>query len=169
MLKNNEIPNGIYKVIDQDGTLIGIMPIPRVLQEAAKRNVDAILVNDSVKPGIIKLQEQIDENKQKYLLSKASKKQKNSEIKSKEYKIDNINIAKGDYDRLINNLIEAVLTRKISAKLIVIIKGRYRDNNHINMAVEKFETAINRITAAGGNLQSKNMDREKNIFTAIFR
>ena len=80
MLKNNEIPNGIYKVIDQDGTLIGIMPIPRVLQEAAKRNVDAILVNDSVKPGIIKLQEQIDENKQKYLLSKASKKQKNSEL-----------------------------------------------------------------------------------------
>ena len=77
---NNQIRAREIRVIDEDGTQLGIMSVEEALQKAREKNLDLIQITNKVIPPVCKITEQ-----GKYLYDK-KKKEKTSKIKTGEIK-----------------------------------------------------------------------------------
>ena len=130
LLRNEQIPSGLYTLIDIDRTNLGVKPIAKIREICEDRECDCVLVNKDVRPGIVKLEERVDENKRKYQDSKESKKGKQKDIKTKSYTVDKpMTIQQNDLDRKMNEVINAV-RKNYSVTFTFKAMGRYSDNSH---------------------------------------
>lgn len=81
-LINEEIRDKEVRVIDTDGTMLGIMPTEKALDLAAEKKLDLVNISPNAKPPVCKI---LDYGKYRYELQKkekeAKKKQKTTQIK----------------------------------------------------------------------------------------
>ena len=79
---NEEIRGKELRVIDQDGTQLGIMSREEALALADEKNLDLVNISPNAKPPVCKI---LDYGKYRYELQKrekeAKKKQKNNQVK----------------------------------------------------------------------------------------
>lgn len=140
---NQDLPEGVYRLISLDGTTLGIMPKARVLQIANEKKLDAVLMNGTIKPGIVKL---FDYEKAVYD-NKKFKKQKTERIKLKQMEFDNPMIQENDLKVKIGKIREW-LEKGDNVQIAFRIKGRMNDARHIPMIeqiMEKIELSVNDI------------------------
>ena len=89
---NNQIRAKEVRVINEDGTQLGIMPLGEALQKAREKNLDLIQITSKVIPPVCKITEQ-----GKYLYDK-KKKEKTSKIKTGEIKGIRLRFNISDHD-----------------------------------------------------------------------
>ena len=79
---NEEIRDKEVRVIDSDGTMLGVMPIEDALQLADEKNLDLVNISPNANPAVCKI---LDYGKYRYELQKrekeAKKKQNITEVK----------------------------------------------------------------------------------------
>lgn len=79
---NEQIKSDSVRLIDEQGNMIGVVPLTAALNEARKKNLDLVEVSPNAKPPVCKI---IDFGKHKYELQKkaheARKKQKVIDVK----------------------------------------------------------------------------------------
>lgn len=130
LLKNEQIPSGLYTLIDIDRTNLGVKPIAKIREICEDQECDCILINPDIRPGIVKLAERMDESKRKYQQAKNAKKSKQKEIKTKSYTVDKpLAIQQNDLDRKMNEVISAV-RKNYSVTFTFKAMGRYADQMH---------------------------------------
>jgi len=168
LLKNEKIPSGLYTLIDIDGTNIGVKPIAKIREICEDLECDCVLVNTEVRPGIIKLEERMDESKRKYHEAKNKKKNKQKEMKTKTYKVDKpLAIQENDLNRKMNEVINAV-RKNYSVTFMFKAMGRYSDKAHWKDVVKRFDECYDYIMSHE-NIASQSKKESENTIYAIFR
>ena len=81
-LINEEIRDKEVRVIDTDGTMLGVMPTEQALELAAEKKLDLVNISPNARPAVCKI---LDYGKYRYELQKkekeARKKQKTTQVK----------------------------------------------------------------------------------------
>lgn len=81
-LINEEIRDKEVRLIDTDGTMLGVMPIEKALELANEKKLDLVNISPNAKPAVCKI---LDYGKYRYELQKkekeAKKKQKTTQVK----------------------------------------------------------------------------------------
>ncbi|MBR4862132.1 MAG: translation initiation factor IF-3 [Firmicutes bacterium] len=81
-LINEEIRDKEVRVIDTDGTMLGVMPTEKAMELAAEKKLDLVNISPNAKPPVCKI---LDYGKYRYELQKkekeAKKKQKTTQVK----------------------------------------------------------------------------------------
>lgn len=81
-LINEEIRDKEVRVIDSDGSMLGVMPIEQALELANEKKLDLVNISPNAKPAVCKI---LDYGKYRYELQKkekeAKKKQKTTQVK----------------------------------------------------------------------------------------
>ena len=79
---NEEIRDKEVRVIDTDGTMLGVMPTEKAMELAAEKKLDLVNISPNAKPPVCKI---LDYGKYRYELQKkekeAKKKQKTTQVK----------------------------------------------------------------------------------------
>lgn len=167
-LRNENIPSGLYRLYDIDNTDLGIKPIAIIREMCEDRNYDCILVNADVRPGIVRLEEKIDDSKRKYLESKQSRKQKQKEIKTKTYVIDKpLAIQQNDLNRKMNEVINAV-RKNYSVTFTFKAMGRYAEENTFKEVEKRFDECYEYIMSHE-NVSGLGKKISNNTVNAVFR
>lgn len=168
LLKNEQIPSGLYTLIDIDRTNLGVKPIAKIREICEENEYDCVLVNATIRPGIVKLEERMDESKRKFMESKNAKKSKQKEIKTKSYLVDKpLTIQENDLNRKMNEVINAV-RKNYSVTFTFKAMGRYADQNHWKDVVKRFEVCYDYIMSHE-NITSQTKKENENTIYAIFR
>lgn len=167
-LRNEQIPSGLYKLIDLDKTDLGIKPIAKIREICEEKECDCVLVNSTVKPGIVRLEGKEDDSKKKYLKSKQSRKNKPKEVKTKTYVIDKpLTIQQNDLDRKMNEIIKSV-KKNYSVTLTFKAFGRYSSGDQWEDIKIRFEESCDYILGSE-NIMCQNKRESDNTLQAIFR
>ena len=168
LLKNEQIPSGLYTLIEIDGTKLGVKPIAKIREICEDQECDCVLINPNVRPGIIKLEERMDESKRKYQESKKARKNKQKETKKKSYTVDKpLVIQQNDLDRKMNEVINAV-RKNYSVTFTFKAMGRYADQLHWKDVVKRFNECYDYI-ASHENIATLVKKENENTIYAIFR
>jgi len=168
LLRNENIPSGLYRLIDIDKTDLGVKPIAKIRELCVERECDCVLINPSVRPGVVKLEERMDESKRKYQESKNAKKSKQKEVKTKSYLVDKpLAIQQSDLDRKMNEVINSV-RKNYSVTFTFKALGRYADEAHWKEVVKKFDECYEYIISHE-NIISQTKKENENTVYAIFR
>ena len=81
-LINEEIRDKEVRLIDTDGTMLGVMPIEKAMELANEKKLDLVNISPNAKPAVCKI---LDYGKYRYELQKkekeAKKKQKTTQVK----------------------------------------------------------------------------------------
>ncbi|GAB4323102.1 MAG: translation initiation factor IF-3 [Candidatus Sumerlaeia bacterium] len=113
------------RLIDQDGTQVGIVSIQEALQRAQEAGVDLIEVAPNANPPVCRI---LDYKKmlyeQKRRAREARKKQKNIEVKEVKMRV---NIDQHDYETKIKHAQE-FLTAGDKVKITIMFRGRQMDH-----------------------------------------
>ena len=116
---NQRIRAKEVRLIDQDGTQIGVMPIREALSKADEQGLDLIQITNQSNPPICKL---ADYGQFMYQQKKKDKQQKKHGQVIKEIKISH-KISDNDYETRLNQA-KKFLDKKYKVKLTVTFKGR---------------------------------------------
>ena len=168
LLRNEQIPNGLYTLIDIDGTKSGVKPIAKIREICEENDYDCVLVNADVRPGVVRLEEKMDEGKRRYQDKKTSKKQQQKETKTKTYVVDKpLTIQDNDLNRKMNQVISSV-RKNYSVTFTFKAFGRYSSGNQWEEILKRFDKCIEYIESHENiTLQSKK-ENENTVF-AVFR
>lgn len=128
---NNKIRYKTLRVIDNDGSTVGIISKEEALELAQDKGLDLVMISEKADPPVCKI---MDFGKYKYEQGKkqkeAKKKQHNAEVK--EVKLS-YKIAKGDYDVRVKNATK-FLNAGDKVKATVNLRGR--ETQHSSLAKE---------------------------------
>ncbi len=123
------------RVIDESGSMVGVISLTQALDLAQKAGLDLIEVSPNVTPPVCKI---ANFGKMKYEMQKkandAKKKQKIVDVK--EVKLS-INIGKGDYDFKMNH-VKKFIAKGDKVKISIRIKGR--EMAHLDLAYKMIES-----------------------------
>lgn len=118
---NEQIRDKELRVIDSDGTQLGIMPLRRAMELAEQKNLDLVKIAPQANPPVCKI---IDYGKYKYELTRkekeAKKKQKTVEVK--EVRLSP-NIDTNDLNTKVNNA-KKFITKGNKVKVTLRFRGR---------------------------------------------
>ncbi len=168
LLRNEQIPSGLYTLIDIDRTNLGVKPIAKIREICEDQECDCVLINPNIRPGIVKLEERMDESKRKYQESKNAKKNKQKEIKTKSYMVDKpLAIQQNDLDRKMNEVINSV-RKNYSVTFTFKAMGRYSDQMHWKDVVKRFDECYDYIVSHE-NITSQTKKENENTIYAVFR
>ena len=168
LLRNEQIPSGLYTLIDIDRTNLGVKPIAKIREICEDQECDCVLINPNIRPGVVKLEERMDESKRKYQESKNTKKSKQKEVKSKSYLVDKpLAIQQNDLDRKMNEVINSV-RKNYSVTFTFKAMGRYSDEAHWKEVVKRFDECYDYITSHE-NIISQTKKENENTIYAVFR
>ena len=119
--QNHQITAPEVRLIDEDGKLIGVVPIAEARAKSAEAELDLVEIAPNAKPPVVKI---IDYAKFKYMEAKkdALAKKKTRETELKEVRFSPF-IGEGDFDTRINRAKE-FLKRGDLVKVTVKFKGR---------------------------------------------
>ena len=141
---NEEIRDREVRVIDSDGSQLGIMATSEALNLAAEKKLDLVNVAPSAKPPVCKI---LDYGKYRYEMQKkekeAKKKQKVTQVK--EIRVSTF-IAKHDLQVKANN---AAKFLKEGDKVKVSLRFRGREKGYANVGEEVMKTFADAIAEVG--------------------
>ncbi len=143
---NEEIRDKEVRVIDSDGTQLGILPIEEALQLSIDRKLDLVKVAPQAKPPVCKI---MDYGKYRYELQKkekeARKKQKQNIVELKEIRLSTFI---GEHDLMVkaNN---AVKFLKEGDKVKVSLRFRGRERDHVDVGQRVMQRFAEAISDAG--------------------
>ncbi len=134
---NEQIRAKEVRVIDQDGLMIGVLPISEAVQKAFDSDLDLIEVSPNSSPPVCKIS---NFGKMKYEIQKkaADAKKKQKVVEVKEVKMT-INIGKGDYDTKIRHTKEFI---EKGNKVRVSIRMKGREITHRELADQMMQDII---------------------------
>jgi len=150
--RNQNIRVPEVRVIDADGTMIGIMPVAKAVAIAKEQELDLVEISPNAQPPVCKI---LDYNKYVYEQGKkaAEAKKKQTKVSLKELRIKS-HIAEHDLEVKMRQ-IEEFLRKKNQVRFVVVFHGR--ENQHKDIGIEILNNAAKRLEAVAsvdGGLQS---------------
>ena len=153
--RNGNIRAEEVRVIDTDGTMIGILPTRQAVALAKEKELDLVEISPNAQPPVCKI---LDYNKYVFEQGKKEKdaKKKQSKVTLKELRIKS-RIAPHDLDVKLRQ-IEGFLKKKDQVRLVVVFHGR--ENQHKELGEQMLNDAAKRLeplaTVDGGLQQMGN-------------
>jgi len=138
--RNGNIRAEEVRVIDTDGTMIGILPTRQAIALAREKELDLVEISPNAQPPVCKI---LDYNKYVFEQSKKEKdaKKKQSKVTLKELRIKS-RIAPHDLDVKLRQ-IEGFLQKKDQVRLVVVFHGR--ENQHKELGEQMLNDAAKRL------------------------
>ncbi len=130
--RNQNIRAAEVRVIDSDGTMIGIKPIAQAIALAKEQELDLVEISPNAVPPVCKI---LDYNRYVYEQGKkaAEAKKKQAKVTMKELRIKS-RIAPHDLDVKIRQ-IEDFLRKKDMVRFVVVFHGRENQHKDIGMQI----------------------------------
>ena len=130
--RNQNIRAAEVRVIDSDGTMIGIKPIAQAIALAKEQELDLVEISPNAVPPVCKI---LDYNRYVYEQGKkaAEAKNKQAKVTMKELRIKS-RIAPHDLDVKIRQ-IEDFLRKKDMVRFVVVFHGRENQHKDIGMQI----------------------------------
>ena len=153
--RNGNIRAEEVRVIDTDGTMLGILPTRQAVALAREKELDLVEISPNAQPPVCKI---LDYNKYVFEQGKKEKdaKKKQSKVTLKELRIKS-RIAPHDLDVKLRQ-IEGFLKKKDQVRLVVVFHGR--ENQHKELGEQMLNDAAKRLeplaTVDGGLQQLGN-------------
>lgn len=157
MILNAQIKDAEVRVIDSDGSQLGIMSSDSARARAIEQNLDLVKISPNANPPVCRI---IDYGKYKFEIAKkekeARKKQKVVEIK--EVRLSP-NIDQHDFDTKVSNALKFL---KGGDKLKITVRFRGREITHLSLGRKLLEKFVEKIEEFGEveknpKLEGKNM------------
>lgn len=138
--RNGNIRAQEVRVIDSDGSMIGIQPLSAAIAMAKEQELDLVEISPNAQPPVCKI---LDYNKYVFEQSKKNKdaKKKQSKVTMKELRIKS-RIAPHDLDVKLRQ-IEGFLKKKDMVRLVVVFHGR--ENQHKDIGMQMLQDAAKRL------------------------
>lgn len=130
--RNQNIRAAEVRVIDSDGTMIGVKPIAQAIALAKEQDLDLVEISPNAVPPVCKI---LDYNRYVYEQGKkaAEAKKKQTKVTMKELRIKS-RIAPHDLDVKIRQ-IEEFLRKKDMVRFVVVFHGRENQHKDIGMQI----------------------------------
>ncbi len=140
--RNNNIRAAEVRVINSDGTMIGILPIREAVAMAKEQELDLVEISTNAQPPVCKI---LDSNKYVYEPGKkaAEAKKKQAKVSLKELRIKS-RIAPHDLEVKLRQ-IEEFLRKKDQVRFVVIFRGR--ENQHKEIGIQILNDTAKRLEA----------------------
>ena len=142
-LINEEIRDKEVRVIDTDGTMLGVMPTEKALELAAEKKLDLVNISPNAKPPVCKI---LDYGKYRYELQK---KEKEAKKKQKTTQVKEIRLSTFIEEHDINvkaNTASKFLKDGDKVKVSLRFRGREKDYKDKGMAVmETFAQVVSEV------------------------
>ena len=140
------------RVIDTDGTMLGVMPVMQAVNLAKERELDLVEISPNANPPVCKI---LDYNKYVYEQGKKASeaKKKQAKVTLKELRIKS-HIAEHDLEVRMRQ-IEEFLRKKNQVRFVVVFHGR--ENQHKDIGIEILNNTAKRMAQLAdvdGNMQS---------------
>ena len=150
--RNQNIRVPEVRVINSDGTMIGIMSVSQGVALAKEQELDLVEISPNAQPPVCKI---LDYNKYVYEQGKkaAEAKKKQTKVSLKELRIKS-HIAEHDLEVKMRQ-IEEFLRKKNQVRFVVVFHGR--ENQHKDIGIEILNNTAKRlepIASVDGGLQS---------------
>lgn len=150
--RNNNIRAAEVRVIDSDGTMIGVKPIAQAIALAKEQELDLVEISPNAQPPVCKI---LDYNRYVYEQGKkaAEAKKKQTKVTLKELRIKS-RIAPHDLEVKLKQ-IEEFLRKKNQVRFVVVFHGR--ENQHKDLGIEILNDAAKRLeplASVDGGLQA---------------
>ncbi len=138
--RNGNIRAQEVRVIDSDGSMIGIKSLSVAIAMAKEQELDLVEISPNAQPPVCKI---LDYNKYVFEQSKKNKdaKKKQSKVTMKELRIKS-RIAPHDLDVKLRQ-IEGFLKKKDMVRLVVVFHGR--ENQHKDIGMQMLQDAAKRL------------------------
>ncbi len=135
---NERIRAKEVRLIDENGTNHGVVPIRQALEMADEAGLDLVVISPNQAPPVAKI---MDYGKYKYELAKRAKeaKKKQHVVEVKEIKV-RYKIDVHDYEVRLKN-VRKFISQGNKVKIVVMLRGR--EMQHSNLAFELAERFIN--------------------------
>ena len=141
------------RLIDQNGTMVGVVPTQQALQMAKDAELDLINISPNAVPPVCKI---YDYGKYNY---EKQKKQKDNKSSTKQKEIQfTINIGANDLDIKLKKAVE-FLQAKNSVQLVMQLKGR--DMPRVNVAMELMQNICDRLRPYSKQVEEPKMAGRK--------
>ena len=153
--RNGNIRAEEVRVIDNDGSMIGILPTHKAIALAKEQELDLVEISPNAQPPVCKI---LDYNKYVYEQGKKASeaKKKQAKVTLKELRIKS-RIAPHDLDVKVRQ-IEEFLRKKNQVRFVVVFHGR--ENQHKDLGIEILNSTAARLaelaTVDGGLQQLGN-------------
>jgi len=149
--RNHNIRAAEVRVIDSDGTMIGVKPISVAVALAKEQELDLVEISPNAQPPVCKI---LDYNKYVYEQGKkaAEAKKKQAKVTLKELRIKS-RIAPHDLEVKVRQ-IEEFLRKKNQVRFVVVFHGR--ENQHKDLGIEILNSTAERLeelASVDGGLQ----------------
>ena len=130
-LINEEIRDKEVRVIDSDGTMLGIMSIDKAMDLANERKLDLVNISPNAKPAVCKI---LDYGKYRFEMQKKEKEAKKNQkvIELKEIRLS-LNIDTNDFNTKVN---QAAKFLQQGHKVKVSIRFRGREMAHTSLGID---------------------------------
>ena len=150
--RNQNIRVPEVRVIDTDGTMLGVMPVMQAVNLARERELDLVEISPNANPPVCKI---LDYNKYVFEQSKKASeaKKKQAKVTLKELRIKS-HIAPHDLEVKMRQ-IEEFLRKKNQVRFVVVFFGR--ENQHKDIGIEILNNAAKRLeplASVDGGLQA---------------
>ena len=150
--RNQNIRVPEVRVINTDGTMIGVMPVAQAIALAKEQELDLVEISPNAQPPVCKI---LDYNRYVYEQGKkaAEAKKKQAKVTLKELRIKS-RIAPHDLDVKIRQ-IEEFLRKKDMVRFVVVFHGR--ENHHKDIGIQILNDTAKRLAELAnvdGGLQS---------------
>lgn len=153
--RNQNIRAAEVRVIDSNGTMLGIMPTAKAVTLAKEQELDLVEISPNAQPPVCKI---LDYNRYVYEQGKkaAEAKKKQAKVTLKELRIKS-RIAPHDLDVKIRQ-IEGFLRKKDQVRFVVVFHGR--ENQHKDIGIQILNDTAKRLeelaNVDGGLVQMGN-------------
>lgn len=137
---NGQIRVSPVRLIGDDGTQLGIVPVAQALSMARDKGLDLVEISPNVRPPVCKI---MDYSKHKYLQQKAAKEARKKQVNI-EYKEIQLRPNIGDHDLNVKiNKIKEVLIDGNKAKLVLRFAGR--EMAHTDLGFKLFDDIMKQL------------------------
>ena len=153
--RNQNIRAAEVRVINSDGTMLGIFPTREAVAMAREQELDLVEISPNAQPPVCKI---LDYNKYVYEQGKKASeaKKKQAKVTMKELRIKS-RIAPHDLEVKLRQ-IEEFLRKKDQVRFVVVFRGR--ENQHKDIGIQMLQDAAKRLeplaTVDGGLQQLGN-------------
>ncbi len=153
--RNNNIRAAEVRVINSDGTMMGVLPTREAIALAKEQELDLVEISPNAQPPVCKI---LDYNKYVYEQGKkaAEAKKKQAKVSLKELRIKS-RIAPHDLEVKLRQ-IEEFLKKKNQVRFVVVFRGR--ENQHKDLGIQILNDTAKRLeplaTVDGGLQQLGN-------------
>ncbi len=134
---NEQIKAKEVRLIDEQGQMLGVVPIAKALALASEASLDLVEVSPNNNPPVCKI---ANFGKMRYEMQKkaADAKKKQKVVETKEVKMS-INIGKGDFDTKIKQVLKFI---ENGDKVKVSVRMRGREITHLDLAKEMMKDIL---------------------------